>query len=577
LASNFFIDNLGPVDLTRKNINKARFYHKKNNMLYIYHNGDGKQLMQKHYLKPLIIGLLVFTTTSTILNAVEVSTASVNSAIWQQVPIRSEDQKINNLAGGEGMQMIWGLSYAPSNANILYLLSDTSQIWKSDNGGQSWHMKHNGFLANGGVSLAVSPFNENFVLVAASVQESENNSDSLADGIYRTIDGGESWQLVKQTAFFTLNGDKGGVNFAFIPEPESQTIYAGTHNQGLLRSTDNGDSWESLDILTDTLILDIQINPHNHSLIYLATKTGLFSYHTQLKSLTQLDTSLADFPRAIVFHPELPEVLFISAGTAGVLKSTDGGASFKNLQVPRYEGSATTSAGALDPSPGSNVIVTAVGGRQQIIAVSENAGISWSLKEETRDEHKFIAFHPQHTDTIYAGNWLAYRGHSNGIFRSIDSGETWENISSNLGPEFTPWAISINPYNGYVYMGSSHGTWRLISCSPSANASFSMATGKLDLLARVTDMEPTENNSYEVGLQLVDADSWTFSLSNLFPTSNIKQFSIATYSPENQVLNIPKLSVISTPDCSSNYSATLVWETQNNKGVFKLLKVQQTH
>lgn len=141
---------------------------------------------------------------------------------WKQVPLRTKEQRDAGLAGGEGMQMIWGLSYAPSNPEILYLVSDTSQVWKSIDGGNSWQMKHRGFLSNGGVSLVIGPNNENVVFAAGSVHDSPDASDEFADGIYRTRDGGENWKLVRRTPFYRMEDKKGGVNFAFA---KTNTVY----------------------------------------------------------------------------------------------------------------------------------------------------------------------------------------------------------------------------------------------------------------------------------------------------------------------------------------------------------------
>ncbi|MBI5194749.1 MAG: hypothetical protein HZA10_00335 [Nitrospirae bacterium] len=682
------------------------------------------------------------------------------SQTWQQVPLRTQAQENEGMSGGEGMQMVWGLSYAPSNPYILYLVSNTSQVWKSKDGGNTWQMKHKGFLANGGISLAVHPNNENIVFVAGSSYQTESNE--IADGIYRTQDGGESWNRVYPTHFYSLGAKKGGVNFAFAG---ANTIYAGTHEEGLLKSIDGGDTWSPLNILSGTKILDVKVNPQNSSIIFLATENGLYKVTDNgTVTLEPIGTDLPidDFPRAIVVNPNNPNIIYVTVGTKGVYKSTDGGNSFspkntglspvnqgkkatylamsskdpnylyvsfymlggnhpyythnggenwykpstmdngsliyevndsqggeyystpiathpginpdnekiaitsgagnhlekttnggdtwtysgngytggragvsstsfswdsnnpnrfalflmdfgpvltedggstfKNLKIPRYTGVRTTPVGALDPTPNSNVIVTAVGGwTNQVIAVTQDGGQNWTLmdgtngKQYTEDNYNFIAFHPQnpnivyagkykstdkgnnwselskkvvamfqgdasdeniiyaadmngfiltlskstdggtnwisydsvdigtsgpgeifidpknpdriyvtglwegvhiwngstwdlktcggegnletdafgtcstryitvdpkHPNVVYAGKWINFYGHSNGIFRSINYGDTWENITYNLGPEFTPWSISVNPHNGYVYVGSSHGTWRL--------------------------------------------------------------------------------------------------------------------
>lgn len=37
----------------------------------------------------------------------------------------------------------------------------------------------------------------------------------------------------------------------------------------------------------------------------------------------------------------------------------------------------------------------------------------------------------------------------------------WKNITNNLDLPFTVWSLSVSPHDGTVYVGSSHGTWKL--------------------------------------------------------------------------------------------------------------------
>jgi len=660
---------------------------------------------------------------------------------WIQVPLRTPKQEAAGMAGGEGMQMIWDLAYAPTDPSVAYLLSDTSQVWKSTDGGQSWGIAHKGFLANGGISLVVHPEDEDTVFVAGS-QADFGSYEPEADGIYRTTDGGWSWERVHQTAFYRLADDRGGVNFAFTGP---YTIYAGTHDEGILKTKDRGDTWTPMNLGIDEWILDVKAK--DRYTLFVATRQTLYRLTDMGEpGLEDIGSGLPDYPRAVAVDPTDSDIVYVSLGKSGVYKSEDGGDSFNpcnhgldplgwddgyavtylaisptdrcrlyagfyhlggnhpyythdcgaswhaptvmdkdgliheinndeggewagtpiaphptdeniaiasgaadhvemttdggdiwtcsndgytggragigstsfgwdhndsqrfalflidfgavltrdggstfvNLKLPRHNDNITTHVGALDPTPGSQTIVTAVGNwEQQVIAVSHDEGGEWTLVPGTDDYYRFIAFHPQnpdiiyaekqkstdhgahwnpmsrpviamfpangdivystegsggkttvhksadagatwsqpyddidcpdvyeiavdpqdqdriyaassdgvyiwdiarwllrddahglqkdrfdsvntlyvtvdpaHPNVVYAGKWIAWRGHSNGVFRSMDYGQTWENITGNLGPEFTPWAISVNPHDSYVYIGSSHGTWK---------------------------------------------------------------------------------------------------------------------
>jgi photosystem II stability/assembly factor-like uncharacterized protein len=688
--------------------------------------------------------IAIFTITS-LLYVFAIPVDRVN-ADWEQVPIRSINQKKAGMIGGEGMQMIQSIAYAPTNPKVVYMVSDTSQVWKSIDAGKSWRMKHKGFSANGGLSVVVDPINENIAFVAGSIGTplSRNPSMDSYGGIFRTTDGGESWKLVKQTLYLKLDdGENGGKYFAFEKAASdtnrTKTIYAGTYNNGLLESKDGGDTWVVCG-LAGSNIYDIKLNPKDSSIVFVATVQGLYKYDSKSGKTTKIGGGLPDYPRTIAVNVQNPSTIYATVGKYGVYWSVDGGMNFsarrnglpvdtdcvhiaispvnpnylyvsfnkssklnpfwsndagntwhtpatldkgklsligedryfscqiephpvypdisltsangkarvlitgdggqnwsysgegytggrmgvgktslafsndpvkmifflidhgpaitldngdtfKLLGVPRLS-ATTTPVGAISPKSDSNLIVTAVGTwNSQELVVSIDNGISWSVIDGTQDNYKFIAFHPQKPNIIYAQgfisrdngnswdrlsqkisavfrangeivysvtssgtgksmiirsndagktwaksypelpidsskineididpsnpdriyvasnaglfiyngtNWLTIgennglskdwfgflsvkcvavdprnpavvyvgkvapgKGQSNGIYRSVNYGQTWLNITGNLGPEFTAWSLSVSPHDGTVYVGSSHGTWKL--------------------------------------------------------------------------------------------------------------------
>lgn len=662
---------------------------------------------------------------------------------WEQVPLRSYAQKEKGAFGGEGMQMIFGIAYAYSNPETVYLVSDTSQVWKSTDGGSSWKMKHKGFFSNGGIAIAVDPVNEDIVFAAGSAHRLAHSSH--ADGIYRSTDGGENWELVKSTAFFR---GREGEHFAFNPgsndDTKTKIVYAGTHKDGLLYSDDGGDNWEVLGF-TDKKIIDMETNPLNLSTLFLLTNEGLFKVTLSDGVISQTAKLAQDLKgpfRTFTLNSNNPLIIYIAMGKKGIYKSVDGGVSFHKLKkglisdldyiqialspanpehlyisvdgwgglnplwsndsgeswhkpesldsnndsiikgryfsapvsphpfkvdialtsanggdrviktvdgginwaysgngltggrkgvgntsqafyddpekmifflidygpfltvdggntfrmlnIPRVNGLMTTPVGAVSPYSKGKLIVTAIGShKKQSLAISRDYGKSWEIIPGTQDQYKFISFHPQktniiyaqglmsrnsggtweplsqkvfamfkgngdivysfdnigikksiikrsddqgmtwsspypylsvrasdiyeidvdpvnpdriyvasqvglylydvshgkwrersetsglkkdffrmkafrciavdpkHPEVLYAGKWAPGIGHSNGIFRSVDYGNTWENITYNLGLPFNVWSVSISPYDGTVYLGSSHGTWKL--------------------------------------------------------------------------------------------------------------------
>lgn len=369
---------------------------------------------------------------------------------WQQVPIRTAAQKEAGLAGGEGTQLIYTLAYAPSNPNKVYLTSDTSQIWKSEDGGITWKMKKNGFPAKGGISLVVSPTNEKVVFVAGSVHTVNRSTKSPCSGIYRTIDGGETWKQVKQTHYHKPSPDeKGGVHFAF--GASSNIVYAGTHDQGLLKSKDGGSTWSSMNIFKSQEIIDIKAHPTNRSTLYVSAKSsyskGLYKVIDNGNVTVQkIGAGLPTYPHTIVINPKHPLVIYAALRQYGVYMSVNGGNNFS----PRNSGLSALGSGKkasyLSISPADPNCLYVSFYASQSLYYTHNGGANWYAPNSMDEKNAYgyvsgsmvnpaspsyigflaapTAFHP------YNKNVALIAGNSYHIKRTTDGGVNWRFVAS---------------------------------------------------------------------------------------------------------------------------------------------------
>jgi hypothetical protein len=256
--------------------------------------------------------------------------AIVHAQTWQQVKKRTQAQKTVGLAGGEGWQAIYGIAYAASNPNTIYIITDTNQIWKSTDGGATWARKSNGFYANGGLSIAVDPTNENIVYAAGSVMGTWADLPGAAEGIFRTSDGGTTWTLV-QACNFDRNA-RGGTHFAF----QGSTIYAGSSGGGLRKST-NGTTWTILPKNGggNTLdgvgyITDIQKHPTDSTVIYGLAGGTLYKVVdvNGSSTVTAIGTGLPTTAVQLQIDSTTVNNMYAACITNGVYKSTNAGLNF---------------------------------------------------------------------------------------------------------------------------------------------------------------------------------------------------------------------------------------------------------
>lgn len=155
------------------------------------------------------------------------------------------------------------VAVAPSDPNIVWLGTGEANIFrsshagcgifKSTDGGKSWQ--------NMGLSdtytiprIVIDPKNPEIVYVAASGHEWTNNPER---GIFKTTDGGKTWQKV-----LFVNDQTGAIDLVMDPN-DSETLYASTWQRlrlkwndprnkpdytgsGIHRTTDGGKTWKSV-------------------------------------------------------------------------------------------------------------------------------------------------------------------------------------------------------------------------------------------------------------------------------------------------------------------------------------------
>ena len=126
----------------------------------------------------------------------------------------------------EGMWMegvMMGLAVDPDQPSTLYVTQDGGQVFKSMDNGNTW------------APTPDQPGGNSFTYALAVDEEGRVFAGTLMDGLWRSMDGGTSWQQVL-TEHYTI--------FHVLAVPGA--VYASSGDANLYRSTDGGDTWEAL-------------------------------------------------------------------------------------------------------------------------------------------------------------------------------------------------------------------------------------------------------------------------------------------------------------------------------------------
>ncbi len=240
-------------------------------------------------------------------------------------------------------------------------------------------------------------------------------------GLWKTDDMGISWRNVSDGYFKT-----GSVGAVAVAESDPNVVYVGMgehavrgvmthHGDGVYRSTDAGKTWKRIGLELTQHISRIIVHPKNPDVVYVAAQGALYAPSPQ----------------------------------RGVFKSTDGGATWKNvLFVDDKTGASELSMDATNP-------------RILYAAMWEHGRLPWK---------------------VISG------GPGSGLYKSTDSGETWEKMKQGLPEEMGKMAIAVsrsNPEKVYALIESdSNKDERGLYVSNDAGKKWSKVTDEPRLVQR---------------------------------------------------------------------------------------------
>jgi hypothetical protein len=195
----------------------------------------------------------------------------------------------------------------------------------------------------------VNPTDSDTILVAVAGFSTEGG------GVYRSTDGGTTWQVSYNFWASTLAEDP----------TDPDILYFGTERCGYVkRSTNGGISWT--DITPDTEpeecwvweVRDIEVDLNSH--VYAATDEGLMKWDgSDWAKLMGLPTE--DVTSIMIDRSETPGIVYVGTAEKGVFASQDGGSTWRGFNEGL--GNLSVTKLAISPSPPRTLYAgTAYGG-----------------------------------------------------------------------------------------------------------------------------------------------------------------------------------------------------------------------
>ncbi len=364
------------------------------------------------------------------------------------------------------------IEVAPNDTRVIYAAMAAAGILKSVNGGTSWTTLFDKEAVMSVGDVAVSPSNPS--IVWAGTGESNNRqSSSWGNGVYKSLDAGKTWTnmgLEKTLAIARVVIHPTNPDVVYVAA--TGNLWSATPERGVYKTTDGGKTWQHvLKVNNDTGATELAIDAESPNLLYAAmyqrrrtvfgfngsgehsalyksndggetwTKiTKGMPYETENAPTPRPDTLLETGRISISIYPKDTNIVFVTVEHAngGVYRSNDKGETWSRVAeigaVPR-----PMYFSKLKVDPNNDQRLWLAGVRLQY---SEDGGRTWtgSFSGATHADTHGIWINPKDSDHLIIGN-------DGGINITYDRGRTWDYANTvPLGQFYEIGADNAMPY-----------------------------------------------------------------------------------------------------------------------------------
>jgi len=200
------------------------------------------------------------------------STATPAPVINQSADPLLKGFRFRNIGPASMGGRIHDIEVSESDPSTIYLGYAVGGIWKSVNNGTTFTPVFDTYEVASFGDLAIHPKNPDIVY-AGSGEANNRQSSSFGAGMYKTTDGGKTWQLqgLRETQ---------SIARVVIDPKNPETVYAAvvgslfgpSEHRGVYKTTDGGRNWNKIKYIDEnTGFTDLAIDRANPSVLYAAS------------------------------------------------------------------------------------------------------------------------------------------------------------------------------------------------------------------------------------------------------------------------------------------------------------------
>jgi len=364
----------------------------------------------------------------------------------------------------------------PSNHNEFYVAAAAGGVWKTTNAGTTFSPIFDNYGSYSIGALALDPNNPN-VLWVGTGENNNQRSVSYGDGIYKSIDGGKSFKhlgLKESEHIGMIVIDPRNADIVYVAA--TGPLWSSGGDRGLYKTTDGGASWEKvLEVSEHTGINEVHMDPQNPDVLYATAhqrrrrqwtylgggpESGIYKSTDAGVSWEKINKGLPGGDKGRIgmsISPANPEVIYAiveaKSGQGGFYKSTNRGASWEK------QSSHSTSGNYYQEIVADPVDVDKVYSLNTFTQVTTDGGKSFTdLGEKSKhwDNHA-MWINPKN-------NLHLLQGCDGGVYESFDGGQNWKFFTNLPVTQFYKVSVD-NATPFYNIMGGTQDNYSLLGPS----------------------------------------------------------------------------------------------------------------
>jgi len=243
--------------------------------------------------------------------------------------------------------------------NIFYMGSTGGGVWKTEDYGIHWNNISDGFFKTGTVgAIAVSESDPNVVIVGMGEHAARGVMTSMGDGVYKSEDSGITWKQIgldfsRHISNIEIHPSNPDIFFVAVQGAQ----YGSSKERGIYKTLDGGETWEKVLYINDKVgASSLSMDMNNPRILYAAMwehertpwqmksggpYSGIYKSTDGGQNWTKLEKGLPKIigKSGISVSRANSKIIYVNleaeGDKSGVYRSEDSGASWKQINKER--------------------------------------------------------------------------------------------------------------------------------------------------------------------------------------------------------------------------------------------------